>query len=100
VVLGVGFLVVVAIVLARVLGGFPEPDRPLPTFTQERPDIVWIQGGGIRSVPVGHAFGVTSVVFSPDGRLLASGSYDYTIKLWRVEDGSLVRTLTGHRYPV
>ena len=30
VVLGVGFLVVVAIVLARVLGGFPEPDRPLP----------------------------------------------------------------------
>jgi hypothetical protein len=30
VVLGVGFLVVVAIVLARVLGGDPEPDRPLP----------------------------------------------------------------------
>jgi hypothetical protein len=36
VVLGVGFLVVVAIVLARVLGGFPEPDRPLPAQTTSR----------------------------------------------------------------
>jgi WD40 repeat protein len=38
---------------------------------------------------------VRSVSFSPDGRLLASGSEDNTIKLWRVADGSLVRTLTG-----
>ena len=29
--------------------------------------------------------------------MLASGSEDKTIKLWRVEDGSLVRTLTGHK---
>jgi WD40 repeat protein len=61
----------------------------LPALTQERPDIVWIRGG--------HAVAVYSVVFSPDGRLLASGSEDGTIKLWRVADGSLVRTLTGHR---
>jgi WD40 repeat protein len=39
---------------------------------------------------------VRSVSFSPDGSLLASGSKDKTIKLWRVSDGSLVRTLTGH----
>jgi hypothetical protein len=44
----------------------------------------------------GHTDWVTSVSFSPDGRLLASGSWDNTIKLWRVSDGALVRTLTGH----
>ncbi len=44
----------------------------------------------------GHTSVVRSVAFSPDGRLLASGSFDNTIKLWEVSSGSLVRTLTGH----
>jgi WD40 repeat protein len=45
----------------------------------------------------GHTSSVTSVAFSPDGRLLASaGSSDKTIKLWEVASGSLVRSLTGH----
>jgi WD40 repeat protein len=60
----------------------------LPAFGQGRPDIVWMRGG--------HASDVTSVAFSPDGSLIASGSGDATIKLWRVSDGALVRTLTGH----
>jgi WD40 repeat protein/subtilase family serine protease len=60
----------------------------LPAFGQGRPDIVWMRGG--------HAGDVTSVAFSPDGSLMASGGADRTIKLWRVSDGALVRTLTGH----
>jgi hypothetical protein len=43
---------------------------------------------------------VTSVAFSPDGSKIASGSVDNTIKLWRVSDGSLLRTLEGHTGPV
>jgi WD40 repeat protein len=44
----------------------------------------------------GHTDYVFSVAFSPDGRLLASGSADKTIKLWEVATGREVRTLTGH----
>ena len=44
----------------------------------------------------GHTDKVWSVAFSPNGKTLASGSIDHTIKLWDVATGSLIRTLTGH----
>ncbi|BBD59134.1 WD-repeat protein [Nostoc sp. HK-01] len=44
----------------------------------------------------GHDDSVTSVSFSPDGKTLASGSYDKTIKLWNLETGKEIRTLKGH----
>jgi WD40 repeat protein/uncharacterized caspase-like protein len=44
----------------------------------------------------GHTADITTLSFSPDGKLLASASADKTIKLWNVADGSRIRTLTGH----
>ena len=44
----------------------------------------------------GHTWDVYSVAFSPDGRTLASGSRDETIRLWDVVTGAHQRTLTGH----
>ena len=42
-----------------------------------------------------HNSWVNSVAISPDGRLLASGSGDKTIKLWSLPDGALLKTLDG-----
>jgi WD40 repeat protein len=47
----------------------------------------------------GHDDKVSSVAYSPQGDLLASGSVDQTIKLWR-SDGTLAATLFGHEREV
>ncbi|BCL36188.1 hypothetical protein NSMS1_26350 [Nostoc sp. MS1] len=44
----------------------------------------------------GHSNSVYSVVFSPDGKTLASASADKTIKLWNRDTGKLISTLEGH----
>jgi WD40 repeat protein len=41
----------------------------------------------------GHRGWVTAVAFSADARLLASGSWDQTVKFWDVSSGREVRTL-------
>ncbi|HEY8204049.1 MAG TPA: caspase family protein [Pyrinomonadaceae bacterium] len=43
-----------------------------------------------------HTDRVRAIAFSPDGRVLASGSSDQTVKLWEVATGALLRPLTGH----
>ncbi len=43
----------------------------------------------------GHYGAVLGVAFSPDQQLIASGSTDNTIILWK-NDGTLLKTLTGH----
>ena len=39
---------------------------------------------------------VVSVCFSPDGKQIASGSWDTTVKIWNASSGELQSTLAGH----
>lgn len=43
----------------------------------------------------GHRDALYSLAVSPDGQTLATGSYDYTIKLWNVADGTERKTITA-----
>jgi WD40 repeat protein len=51
---------------------------------------------GLRMTLDGHHAPVTSLAYSRDGKTLASGSYDNTIKLWDVKTGKERATLKGH----
>lgn len=44
----------------------------------------------------GHQQLVNDVKFSPDGRILASASFDKSIKLWQAKTGQFICTLRGH----
>src|SRR5947207_1852092 len=46
---------------------------------------------------LGHSGTVEALAFSPDGKTLASGSRDYTIRLWDPQTGVLKQTLVGPR---
>jgi len=48
----------------------------------------------------GHEDSVTSITFLSDGRVLASGSSDKSIRLWTVADGKEIATLAAHNAKV
>lgn len=48
----------------------------------------------------GHWDKITTLAISPDSQILASGSNDFTIKIWNLPTGKLLTTLSEHHEPI
>ncbi len=93
-------------IVGRVYSVAFSPGTKLASGSEDRTIKLWdvetgneirtLTGHGVKQPITGTEGEVYSVAFSPDGTKLASGSSDYTIKLWDVETGNEIRTLTGH----
>src|SRR5262249_4765327 len=55
-----------------------------------------VPGGKERATLRGHGGEVTAIGFSPDGKCLASASWDRMVKIWNPGSGELKATLQGH----
>ncbi|KAJ6597902.1 WD40-repeat-containing domain protein, partial [Mycena sp. CBHHK59/15] len=65
--------------------------------------LIEIKTGGdegwnvLQGILEGHSDSISSVAFSPDGRLIVSSSYDHTIRIWDADTQMQVReALQGH----
>ena len=73
------------------------PDGRLVTGGEDGRIAIWQRGAPQpEAVLTGHTAPVTALAVSPDGKRLASGSWDRTVRIWPV-GGSPGMVLEGHR---
>ncbi len=72
------------------------PNQQRDGQLDERREQELPQGVKLLRTLEGHEDIILSVAFDPMGRMLVSGSYDRTVKLWDVASGKLLHTLGGH----
>lgn len=68
------------------------PDQSNPATQHLPSESATTNTGGLRQTMTGHNQDVNSITFSPDGKMLASGSSDGTMKVWDVQIGEMKQT--------
>lgn len=53
-------------------------------------------GDGLIDTFIGHSDSINSIAITPNGKIIASGSEDNTIRLWDLNTGECLATLDGH----
>ena len=82
-------------------GGKKSNDLSPPGSDRANLVHVWAaDSGALQFSLAGHGAPVRTVCFAPDGRTLASGSDDQTVRIWDVDGQRCIAVLEGHRHAV
>src|SRR5262245_60542388 len=92
----------------QVIEANARPLMPLATLTRNIGSLLLLavigaalqSCGKERATLRGHSLALAGVAYSPDGKYLATGSYDRTAKVWDTNTSRELITLVGHQAAV
>jgi WD40 repeat protein len=83
----------------RWIGGaaFSPDGAQLAVRTRDRAQLVDLETGKARAHIVGHTGYIRDLVFSPDSALVATASYDRSVRIWDAATGAGLQTFMAHQ---
>jgi WD40 repeat protein len=80
---------------ADALAFSPDGER-LAVSNREILLLIDVSSGQIIRQMTGHTRSIYAIAFRPDGKMIATGADDATVRLWDAESGAAIKRMVGH----